>query len=102
MVLFFLSDDGSFEYIPNTGYSGEDFFTYRAFDEYSHWIKTKVTINVAQVTAIDNFMEDELAVTIYPNPANIFLRITLPNNKPTRLRMINLKGSIIYQKQITS
>lgn len=98
----FLSDDGSFEYIPDTGYSGEDFFTYRAFDNGGHSIKTKVTIIVTPVTGIDDFVEEELAVTIYPNPVSTYLRINLPDNKPTQLRMINLKGSIIYQKQITN
>ena len=100
----FLSDDGSFEYIPDTDFSGEDFFTYRAFDNGGHSIKTKVTINVATVTSIDDFEEEELAVSIYPNPASQFLRIDLPNNnnQRTQIRMINLKGSIIYQKQISN
>ncbi len=96
----FLSEDGSFEYIPDTGYSGEDFFTYRAFDDSGHSIKTKVTINITPVTAVDDFTKEDFALAVYPNPVSTFLRIDLPNNRPTQLRIINLKGSIIYQKQI--
>ncbi|MRT93186.1 T9SS type A sorting domain-containing protein [Ancylomarina sp. 16SWW S1-10-2] len=97
----FLSEDGSFEYIPDTGFSGQDYFSYRAFDDGGHSIKTKVTINVATITSIDDF-EEELAVTIYPNPVSQFLRINLSFNKQTQIRIINLKGSIIYQKQISN
>jgi hypothetical protein len=98
----FLEEDGSFEYIPDTGYSGEDSFTYRTFDDDSYSIKTTVSIDVATVTGIDDLEEENLVVSIYPNPARSFLNIELPNDDSSLIRIINMKGSIIYEKQINS
>lgn len=98
----YLEEDGSFEYIPDTGYSGEDFFTYRAFDDGGHSVKTKVSIDVVSVTAVNDFSDEALNVSIYPNPTSTFLNINLPNNEASLIRIFNLKGSIIYEKQINS
>lgn len=98
----FLEEDGSFEYIPDTGFSGEDSFTYRAFDDGAWSVKTQVSINVATVTGIDDFEEESLLVSIYPNPARSYLNIELPNDDASLIRIINMKGSIIYEKQINS
>ncbi|PKQ63872.1 hypothetical protein BZG02_07590 [Labilibaculum filiforme] len=97
----FLKEDGSFKYIPNTGFSGEDFFTYRAFDARGHSIETKVSIAVASTTAIKDFEEVEAPnISIYPNPTSNFLTINFPGKHKKILRIINRSGSIIYKKQI--
>ena len=41
-----LSDDGSFTYTPNAGFSGTDYFTYLAFDPYNDYDEATVTITV--------------------------------------------------------
>jgi len=43
-----LNADGAFEYTPEAGYSGEDSFTYTAYDGEKHSVEATVTITVGQ------------------------------------------------------
>ena len=96
----FLSEDGSFEYIPDTGYSGQDSFSYRAFDKGGHSIKTRVTLDITSITSVTDFTKEQITANVYPNPTSNFLNIELANNDPCLIRLINLNGSIIYQKKV--
>ena len=61
------SDDGSFVYTPNAGFSGTDSFTYRATDATANSNIGTVTLNVSQsnrppVAAADDYTVGENAV----------------------------------------
>src|SRR5205085_1830658 len=45
-----LNPNGSFTYVPNTGYSGSDSFTYRAYDGATPSGNAPVTLTVTAVT----------------------------------------------------
>jgi hypothetical protein len=47
---FVLNPDGSFDYTPDTGYAGSDFFTYQASDGTSSSLETTVAILIGATT----------------------------------------------------
>lgn len=96
----FLQENGAFEYVPNTGYSGSDSFTYRAFDEKGHSVKTSVHITIDAVTDIEEIENSSLSASVYPNPASTFLKIDLPKVEKLDLQLINLQGQTVYSKEI--
>ena len=49
-----LNNDGSFTYEPNTGYYGNDSFTYKANDETADSAVATVTINVNAIPVVEN------------------------------------------------
>jgi len=65
-----LSTDGSFSYMPNTGFNGYDSFTYTVFDGYSLSISNTVVLevdnNASGIGDIVNTSEELLQ--LYPNP----------------------------------
>ena len=56
-----LNADGSFEYTPNTGFTGADSFTYAASDGHSSSNTATVTINVNNLNAIPEAGNDAFA-----------------------------------------
>ena len=58
-----LAADGSFTYTPNTGFSGEDSFTYTASDGTTNSINATVTITVSPTVGIPVAASDQYEVT---------------------------------------
>lgn len=64
-----LNPDGSFTYRPNLDYTGDDTFTYHAYDGALDSNNTAtVTITVEEILGVeDNALSN--AIVMYPNPA---------------------------------
>jgi len=65
------NSDGSFVYTPNTGFSGTDTFTYRAFDGANYSNVATVTINVTVVPNIPPVAVNDTFLTAKDTPLNV-------------------------------
>ncbi len=72
-----LNDDGSFSYMPKTGFNGYDYFTYTIFDGYSLSIPNTVVLNVSENASaiVDDISIDESIIDVFPNPTTGILHI---------------------------
>ncbi len=72
-----LNLDGSFSYMPRTGFNGYDTFYYCLFDGYSLSEQNKVVLevsgNASDVEEIGN--SNEKQVRLFPNPANDYVEV---------------------------
>jgi len=66
-----LNANGSFLYTPDTGYSGPDSFTYKAYDgqAYSNTAAVNITVNEVAVTDTDPPVPDPMTWATAPNAA---------------------------------
>jgi hypothetical protein len=70
-----LEEDGSFSYTPNTGFVGDDAFTYRAFDGQLYSDPATVTINIYNTAPVA--VDDE-----YDMPVNVTGNTSLSFGEP--------------------
>lgn len=108
-----LSDDGSFVYNPNSGFTGSDSFTYTAFDGTNSSNTATVTItveadipNIAPVTAADTYTVDEditLTVSaadgVLDNDSDVdgdTLTVSVVDTPPNGALTLNGDGSFEY------
>jgi len=74
-----LNNDGSFSYMPNTGFNGYDSFEYTVFDGYSLSVRSTVVLNVhGNASAIDDLVNEEKVLNIFPNPSTGHINIASP------------------------
>jgi hypothetical protein len=67
-----LNDDGTFTYTPNAGYSGDDSFTFHAYDTYDYSDDATVTITVTPPPAPPTANDDTLSTgTDSPASGNV-------------------------------
>ena len=104
-----LNADGSFQYIPNTGFVGVDTFTYTVNDGFLNSLAATVTINVVGHPPV---AVDDSAITLVGTPVNIpvvgndsdpdhdtisITGTTLPSNGGI---VANADGSITYTPNV--
>lgn len=68
-----MNDDGSFSYVPEPDFFGQDFFTYQAFDVFNQSLVQQVTINVQPVNDAPIAVED-----LFGTPENTILSVPAP------------------------
>jgi len=60
----------------------------------------KSTINKTGTTGIKTLID--LGISIYPNPVSDFINIDLTNNQPTKVSLVNILGTQIIHKSMTT
>jgi hypothetical protein len=73
-----LNSNGSFSYVPNSGFSGIDQFTYVVFDGYSLSEPAIVSLHIDVLSSIaDNSLPvSAIKTSVYPNPTAEFINIS--------------------------
>ena len=73
-----LSNDGSFTYMPKTGFNGEDSFKYVIFDGNSLSIENTAYLSISgNASAVNDLNSSNIQqIHIYPNPASDFISIS--------------------------
>jgi CubicO group peptidase (beta-lactamase class C family) len=59
----------------------------------------KLNAVICNVTSTSETYSNSRAITIYPNPANTEITISLPSNHPTQIEILNATGQVIIKDQ---
>jgi len=72
-----LNNDGSFTYLPDFGYTGNDSFSYCIFDGSSLSRPNTVTLNITGNSSIEEVLlpDKDLAIAVYPNPCTDYFTV---------------------------
>jgi hypothetical protein len=92
-----LNPDGSFIYLPKSGYDGTDNFRYCIFDGQSLSKPTTVYLNVTKNEANQGTGSKVSLVKLYPNPAKDFVTLNSELNI-SAIRIFDLSGKMLYQQ----
>jgi hypothetical protein len=96
----FLHPDGSFNYLPEPGFKGEDYFMYYIDDGYTYSALVPVVLEVGfplQVSATSHGK----ATTMFPNPASGRIYIQLSASfQSASLRILDLTGRQILHQEL--
>ena len=94
-----LNADGSFIYLPKSGFEGTDRFTYCIFDGQSLSQSNSVTLKVINNEGnVGNNSQTNL-IKLYPNPAKDFVNIESQMNI-SNIRIFDISGKFIFQQII--
>ena len=94
----FLHPDGSFQYTPDPGFHGKDFFMYYLDDGITSSTLVPVQLNVRYPLSSDQ-EPLSLLTSVYPNPGKDRFCITIPERfREARLRVVDMLGKeILYR-----
>jgi hypothetical protein len=91
-----LNADGSFTYLPKSGFEGTDVFTYAIFDGQSLSKPSKVTLKIPKNLSHPINNGGDSILKVYPNPATDFAKIE-STLSITTLRLFDMSGKMLIQ-----
>jgi len=95
-----LNADGSFNYIPMSGYEGTDTFNYCVFDGQSLSQFNKVTLKIGKKSGNEEVQgEKQNLIKLYPNPAKEYV-IVESDTTFSVIRLFDFSGRLLYQQKI--
>lgn len=98
-----LNNDGSFSYNPDLGFNGFDSFKYCVFDGYSLSVENTVTLSVSDnVSAINDFIVNDISVKVYPNPSSRIIKVKSNNEDISEIILFDSQGNKINNFKINS
>lgn len=95
----FLHPDGSFNYLPEPGFRGEDYFMYYIDDGYTYSALVPVILKVGLPLRLPGIYSGR-GTTMFPNPVSEKINIRIPGSfQSACLRVLDLTGrKILYQE----
>lgn len=98
-----LSNDGSFTYMPASGFNGYDYFKYCIFDGYSLSVENTVVLSVeGNASDIDELVSGrENEVMVYPNPTSEYVNISASQLMKS-IQIFDLSGKMVDQIKMNS
>ncbi len=95
-----LHPDGSFYYIPDQGFSGDDFFMYYLDDGRAYSTLVPVNLHVGYPAGVSQDVTRGQA-TIYPNPGKGRFCITIPGPfREATLKVVDLMGRELFIREL--
>ncbi len=93
-----LNANGTFEYLADNGYIGNDNFTYKVIGDHHVSDTATVNLNVVEGDA-DSSSSEFVGVKIYPNPAVDYLYV-MSSDKIKSVKIMNGEGQILMKQRV--
>ena len=96
----YLHPDGSFNYIPHSGYMGDDFFMYYLDDGKTFSSLIPVFLKVGFPTRVPQ-QEDQLFSSVFPNPGKERFCIKIPDTyQSASVQVLDLMGRALMEMEL--
>ena len=96
----YLHPDGSFNYIPHSGYMGDDFFMYYLDDGQTFSSLIPVFLKVGFPTRVPQ-QEDQLFSSVFPNPGKERFCIKIPDTyQSASVQVLDLMGRALMEMEL--